>query len=153
MATRRFLTGFLGFLSIALGVCVVEGATNRKPMALRVLDDGTTMVAGAEDNTISNVTALFVRRLSVSGLVLSDVRVPQPFAIRDVAIHSDGTVVVACNTMANKGDFYLMKYYGGNGAKWWWLPVTYNGSGNGPDSVSSVAFDAQGNVFVSGVSR
>jgi hypothetical protein len=143
MFTRRFPKAVLGLVVFGLMVCAAAAAADRNPMALRVLSNGTIMVAGSY-----GPNGFFVTGYSPSGALVTKVAITLPFPPVKMAINPDGMVAVGAINPANNGDIWVMKFAGSSGFPMWLMPATF--SGKGPEQLSNVGFDAQGNVFVSG---
>lgn len=145
MFMKRFPKAVLGLVALGLMVCAAAVAADRNPMALRILDNGTIMLGGSDGSA-----GFFVTAYSPSGAMVSQVDVAFPFPLTKMAINSDGTVAVGAISTVTKGDIWVRKYYGSNGFPIWLFPAVIHGTGNGPQTLSNLGFDAQGNVFVSG---
>lgn len=157
MSTLRFSKAVLGLVAIGLMVAAVAAANGptvpptpaptggRTPMAMRVLNNGTIMIAGVEGNS-----ALFVLGYSPSGTLVNNVMVPLAVKPLKMAISADGMVSVAAQIANNKGDIWVQKFIGATGFAWWWHPAIYTGPANGTDQPANLVFDALSNVLVSG---
>jgi len=70
-----------------------------------------------------------------------------------IAVDPMGNTYVTGSSQGNGTDYdYLTIKYDSSGNEVWSSPIRFNGSGNGKDTVSAMAVDSSGNVYVTGES-
>lgn len=125
----------------------------QRPIA--VDNAGSTIVVGCGFNGFDQdfVTAKF----SPSGALLWATPYRGPAngldSAASAAVDSAGDVIVSGTSMGANGwfDFFTLKYRGSDGSQLW--AVRYDGPGQGVDSVTGLAIDSAGDVYVTGYSQ
>jgi hypothetical protein len=156
-------TSYRDFLTIAYSSAGAALWTNRYTSsgnqtdvakAVAVATNGTVVVTGsAWDGGDQSSSACVTIAYSSSGLPLWTNRYRGPGNGSDsgeaIAISPNGNVFVAGTSggLGSGGDYVTLAYSPAGTALW---TNRFNGPGNGADLASAIAFDAYGNVFVTG---